>query len=611
MFKVFIGVRTLALIAVAAVFLPSGARAAESTVLKEVVVTATRVARPVGELVADVTVIDRETLERAGPGGLVDVLSRIPGLEFSRNGGVGNTTSLFLRGGETRHTVVLVDGVRLDTQNTSGGASWSTIPLAQIDRIEVVRGPTSAVYGSDAMAGVIQIFTKKGEAGFSPSIALGFGTYTTQTLDFAASGGAGAWDYSFGISGGQSNGFNIRPIAGQNPDADGYLGNSANLHLGWQLHAAHRLELTALHGRMDAQYDSAQLVDNRSINTNDTQGLQWLAQWTPAYSTRIGVSRGLDQGEDLPSRSNNRTQIDSVLWFNEYKLDQHAFSLTLEQRNDSFQLSGTPRIDRSKSQSGAGLGYAWSAGSHSLQLSARNDVDSEFGAQTSTSAGYGYALTPWWRASVSTATAFRTPTLYQRFSKYGVSTLVPESGRNWELGLNYTEGPNTFGLVVYRNLVSNLLAFQSAGTVSCPIPANGCYSNTASAQYQGVTLSAQRRWNTLTAWASLDLQDPRDGQTGKLLKRRATHHATLGVSSRWASWTVGSDMVLSALRYDDDANATVLPGYVLLNLSAQRPLSAAWTFQARVDNVTDAQYQTANTYATAGRSLYVGLKWAP
>jgi vitamin B12 transporter len=137
--------------------------------LREMVVSATRSAQPIGDVVADVTIIDREAIERAGPVGLADILVRVPGIQITRNGGTGANTGVFVRGGESRHTPVFIDGVRVESQATAGGASWSNIPISLIDRIEVLRGPSSAVYGSDAVAGVIQIFTKKGQGPFAPS----------------------------------------------------------------------------------------------------------------------------------------------------------------------------------------------------------------------------------------------------------------------------------------------------------------------------------------------------------------------------------------------------------------------------------------------------------
>ena len=150
--------------------------------LKAVVVTATRVAQPLTDVVADVSLIDREAIERSGATGLADLLARVPGIEISRNGGIGGTTSVFLRGADTRFTAVYIDGVRIDSQST-GGAPWEAIPLAQIDRIEVLRGPAGAIYGSDAIAGVVQIFTRKGEGAFTPYLGLGLGSDRTAKLD--------------------------------------------------------------------------------------------------------------------------------------------------------------------------------------------------------------------------------------------------------------------------------------------------------------------------------------------------------------------------------------------------------------------------------------------
>jgi vitamin B12 transporter len=618
------GARLLAFVLV----LFSVAASHAQTQLKETVVTATRTAKPVGDVVADVTIIDKETIERSGAAGLADVLARVPGVEFYRNGGVGNQTNVLLRGGESRHTMVLVDGVRVDSQSTSGGATWSSIPLSQIDHIEVVRGPSSAVYGSGAVAGVIQIFTKKGGEVFSPSISYGYGTFNTQQLDLAVSGMADRFDYSLGVSGASSDGFNVRPIPLANPDADGYLSNSANIRLGLNITPSQRLEATVLQSRMDAQIDgtattgaaltASRTKDYRAVNTFETQSLQWMSQWTGNYNSRVGLSHGVDKSLDLQAtQSTTQTVIDSLLWFNEYKVGHQSFTAGLEQRDDAFQIASpsttTPAFfDKSKSQTGTSLGYAWSGEAHTVQLSARNDVDSEFGGKTTTSAAYAYALTPQWRVSGSSSTSFRVPTLYQRFHPtYGVATLAPESGRSVELGLKYAQATQEFGVVVYRNAVTDLLTFVSGTGSGCRVPASGCYVNVGEAVYRGVTVSARKSFGEVGVWGSLDLQEPRDAVSGKLLARRATHHATLGLDTRVGPWTWGADMVLSALRYDDAANNTVLPGYVVLNVSAQRRIGKDWTALVRVDNANDATYQLAKDYATSTRTLYVGLKWAP
>lgn len=185
----------------AAVSVPVWAQSslAAPAALSEVVVTATRTEQPLSDVVADVSIIDRDTIARSGATGLADVLDRLPGISITRNGGPAATTSVYVRGAETRFTAVLIDGVRVDTQSGSGGASWNAIPLSQIERVEVLRGPAAAVYGSDAIGGVIQIITRKGEAGFAPSVALGMGSHGTRQLDVALSGASGAVDYALGV----------------------------------------------------------------------------------------------------------------------------------------------------------------------------------------------------------------------------------------------------------------------------------------------------------------------------------------------------------------------------------------------------------------------------
>jgi vitamin B12 transporter len=591
--------------------------AAATPQLKETVVTATRSARPVGDVVADVTIIDREVIERAGAVGVADVLARVPGIEITRNGGTGNSTGVSIRGGESRHTAVLVNGIRIDSHTTSGGAGWSAIPLSQIERIEVVRGPTSAVYGSDAVAGVVQIFTKKGEGPFAPVVALTYGTYQTHRLDVSASGSADAFDYSFGVSEGASEGFNIRPnlVPAQNPDADGYKARSANARLGFQINPDHRIEANVLQSRVDSQYDSTPLPlvrDYRRISTLQALGMQLDSKWTANYSTKIALSHGTDKGEESIDRSVDQTRIASVLWQNEYKIGAHMLSATLEQRRDEFLLTSAPRVDRSKSQTGVGLGYGWSQAGHTVQLNIRNDDDSEFGGKTTGSAAYAFAITPAWKVSASAGTSYRVPTLYQRFSQYGVANLKPESGRNTEIGLKYAEGGSEYGVVVYRNKMTNLLTFLSgAGAAGCPRPALGCYSNTAKAQYEGITFTAAERLGNVRLYGSLDLQNPRDVMLDKYLARRARRHAVLGVDTKVAGWDIGADVLLSTQRYDTAANTTVLPGYGLINLSVSRALSKDWKLTAKLDNLNDKVYQTAGTYAMSRRAVYVGLTWAP
>ena len=613
----FLSARVAVLLASLACVLPTSAQTAAPApvaTLPEVVVTATRVLQPLTDLVADVTIVDRGQIQRSGAAGLGDVLARLPGIEMARNGGLGGITSVFLRGAETRFTAVFIDGVRVDSQGT-GGASWDVIPLSQVDRIEVLRGPAGAVYGSDAIGGVIQIFTLKGEGPPSPYVGLSLGTYGTTKAEAGVSGSQGSWDYSLGLVRQESKGFNV--MQSRNSDDDGYTSESLAARVGLELNAAHRLDLSVLSSQLNAQYDSqfgAINVDDRTLKKLQTSALSWRAQWSADYSSTVSVNRSQDRYETLPSPDLTVTNMTGYLFQNEYRRQGHVLTWTLERRDNELSNSETTPRDSSHFQNALALGYGLSGSGHSVQLNLRHDIDSVFGPQTTGALGYGYALTPNWRVKAAAGTAFRAPTLYQRFSPYGAADLLPETGRNLDLGLNYAEGPRAFGLTVYQNNVSNLIQYEG-NTGTCPAndpldPFGGCYANTAKARYQGMTLTWRYLIGNVTLSGSLDLQDPRDSVTGKLLARRAQQHGKLAAETRVRGWAVGAELQASGLRYNNAGNTTELPGYALLGLRAESQVAKNWTLLVRLDNATDAKYELAQGYASAGRSLYAGLTWA-
>ncbi len=572
--------------------------------LSEIVVTATRIEQPLGDLVADVTIIDRAIIQRSGATGLADVLALVPGIQISRPGNVGSPTSVFLRGAESRYTAVFIDGVRIDSQST-GGASWQTIPLAQIDRIEVLRGPAAALYGSDAIGGVIQLFTLKGKGALTPSIGMGFGTYNTKKVDAALSGSSEAIDYSLGFAKETSSGIDSRTGGTYNTDKDGYSSESVNVRLGLQISNTQRVDFSALTSDIDSQYDSSVTADDHSLRKLNTISLNWQSQWSDFYSTQLSVTGSYDSYETTPSYYLAETNLRSYLFQNKFQLGMHMLTATLERRED--QLSNDA-INANRSQDALAFGHGWTNRSHTLQFNLRRDQDSAFGGYTTGNAAYGYALSPRWRATASAGTAFRAPTLYQLFSDYGVTTLRPETSRNLELGLRYEQGATNFAVVVYRNRVSNLISFGAAGLCTSSY---GCYTNTAQAEYMGLTVSGGQQLGAVNLRASLDLQNPRNLTTGNLLARRARQYGTMSADSHVAAWTVGAEAQFSGYRYDNDTNTKRLGGYSLINLYASTPLSKDWTLLARVNNLADKNYQLANTYTTLGRSFYTAVRWAP
>ena len=588
---------------------------AQVAALDPIVVTATRTPLPLSQVLADMSVLTREDIERKGAGSVADVLRGAPGIELSRNGGPGGTTSLFLRGGESRFTMVLVDGVRVDSQAT-GGAAWEAIALSQVERIEILRGPASALYGSDAIGGVVQIFTRPAGPGLAADLGLGIGNLGTTRADASLRGTQGAVDFSLSAAAERSDGFNaiVNPAnSSYVADRDGYKSRSASARVGLKLSDAHRLEVSALVQRLDAQYDAfASQADDRSRHDLDSVRAAWVAQWHKDWRSQLSVGQATDRYESRPSPYLSETRVRSYAWQNDYAIGAHSLNATLERREDRLDNSGltasaTPGLG-DRQQNSLGGGYAWRDAGRALQLQVRQDRDSEFGHHGSGALAGGVDLGAGWRLQASAGTAFRAPTLYQRFSEYGNAALKPETSRDVEASLKYAQAGREFSATAYRNRIADLITFGAQGVCAS---AFGCYRNTAQARLQGLGLQARSQVAGVRLNASIDLQSPKDASTGRLLARRSRQHLSLQADTDVAGWALGAQLLASGKRFDNAANTIVLGGYSVVNVDAQYRITPQWRLLLRVDNAFDRDYQTARDYATAPRTGFVGLRWTP
>ncbi len=594
--------------------------------LDSVVVTATRSPQRLADVLADVTVLTRADIERQALGTLADLLRNQACFEMVRTGGPGAQTSMFVRGAETRHTTVLIDGVRFDSQ-ASSGASWNAIPLAQIERVEIIRGPGAAVYGSDAVGGVVQVFTRKGDGKPQVELGVGAGSLGLRKLDGSIFGASGMLDYAITLSTERSDGFNSRPTtdATYTPDNDGYKSTSGSARLGLQLNKQHRVELLGLKNKMDAQYDASAKPKTDDRTRNDMRALRaaWSAQWSKDLSSEFSVGESMDRYETAPSVYLTETRIRAYAFNASMRLGSGQLNALVERREDkllntSLPQSATPGA-ADRHQNAIGAGYVWGSGPLSVQAHARHDRDSEFGGSTTGSLAAGYRLTPQWRVQGSVGTAFRAPTLYQRFSPYGNQHLQAEHGKNSEIALQYENAGTSFGVTAYRNLINDLIIFGAADIKKCPNQF-GCYENVSQARLQGISLNAASSFGSLRLSGSLDLQAPRDASTGggaasansgKLLARRSERQAKLRADYSVAGWEFGAQLLSSGHRYDNAANTVRLPGYSVVTLDAQYSFTKELRLQLKLDNVFDHAYQYANGYATGPRQALIGLRWTP
>ena len=593
-----------------------------STHLDQVVVTASRAPMQLSDVVADVTVLTRADIERLGYGDINDLLRSSGAVEMVRTGGIGQTTSLFIRGADTNQTMVLIDGVRVDSQSASGGAPWETIPMSQIERIEIVKGAASAIYGSDAIGGVIQIFTRKGDGPLKADIGISGGSLGTTHADANLRGSSGIFDYALSAATEHSKGFQLVPDTSNynyNPERAGYQKHEATARLGVQLDAQDRLELIALNSHLDADFNaySATALGQLEEETS-TQKLAWNRQWSSALQTQLSYGESEANYNDITDVYSTKSRSRNYALDGSLRLDaQQQLLFVLERREDHLDSSDVSNPSVSdRSDDGAALGYIGKFGALELQAHGRHDRNSEFGNANTGSLGLGYELAPGLRIVGSAANAFRAPTIYQNSSIYGPlslpggQSLKPESAHNLEIGLKYLGMTTDWSVTAYRNEIRNLINFGAA--TDCLSNSYGCYSNVANAQLQGLSLAGHAAAGAgVQLSGTLDFQAPKDTSTGKLLARRATQFGTLRAETTLQGWDLGSGLLFSGRRYDDAGNTTRLGGYALLGLDAACHLTRELKLQLNLDNAFNRTYQTANGYAQPPRTVMVGLRYTP
>jgi len=585
---------------------------AQDRKLESVVVTANRTPQIATEVLNDNITITSEDIVRSGRTSLVDLLQRQRGIEIVRNGGPATNSSVYLRGTDTKQNIVLIDGVRVGSA-TSGGANWAGIPLSQIDRVEIVYGPLSTMYGADAVGGVIQIFTKKGDGPPAPTVSAGVGSDRTYNLEAGVSGSSNGFRYALRAAHEESDGFSStrRGASGFNADRDGYDSNSASGQFSLELAKGHEIGVNFLHSDLESQFDSSATFDDRIKAKVSTISAFSKNQILPDWTSQVMVSQSQDKGSNITRTGTTRfdTRQQQVSWQNNISVfTTDVVQLIAEHRREEVD-SSTSELNRSRTTNSIAAGYQLKRGAHLAAASIRNDNSSQFGSHATGSLSYGYRLTNALRASASIGTSFRAPSfndLY--FPGYGLPDNKPEKGRNAEAGLYYEDGKSTYSAVVYRNRLTDLLVFVP----NCPRPGStalGCAENVNEAVISGLTLGARTAVGSFNLGASLDFQNPKDETTGRQLARRAKRHGTLSLDHTAGKLTTGGDIVFSAERFDDANNRNRLGGYGIVNLYANYEVAPNWSLFARWNNVLDKDYELARNYNTAGSNVFVGLRY--
>ncbi|MDT3705999.1 MAG: TonB-dependent receptor [Thiobacillus sp.] len=587
-----------------------------------IVVTPTRVAERGAVVIGDVTIITAADIAAAGQTSLLELLQAQPGIEITQEGGAGTNAVLRIRGGNSGHTLVLVDGLRVGSA-TVGTTPLESIGLEQIERIEILRGPASSLYGADAVAGVVQIFTRHGRG--EPRLATSLGAGSQDLLQGRVSYGGQAGATSFSVGAGYSRtdgGFSAaRPgIWGYHPDDDGDEKRSAHLNLEHAVNDRHRIGLGGMANRDTVDYDAGTADD---IARNDVNSLSawWKGRLSDAWASQLRVGLGQNHTENLSlGTSTGRFDTDQLqyLWQNDLYLPVGSLTASLE-RNEQKVDASTVYVRTRRSVNAAQLGYLGQWTAHTVQASLRHDDYSDFGGHTTGTAAYAYALTAAWRTSVSYGTSFKAPTFNDMYwpTEYGFGgnpDLKPERGRNLEASLRYQKGGSQAGVTAYRNRLSDLIVYVPSFPLST-------MENVHRATLEGITLEGETGLAGVRIHASADWLRATDDETGKRLNYRARRHGTLDVSKALGRWELGATLVASGSRFADLANTVSLPGYARLDVRTRYRINPEWHVLMRVNNVLDADYQLVAgynasfelvpAYNTPGINGLVALQYQP
>ncbi|MDD3326126.1 MAG: TonB-dependent receptor [Zoogloea sp.] len=610
---------TLVALAVALAFPAPGLTAeAEQPTL---IVTASRQAQRADEALADVTVIERDQIEQAGASfGLTELLARQPGIQMASNGGPGKTASIFMRGGNGNHTILLVDGMRVGSA-TTGTASWQDIPLSQIERIEIVRGPASALYGADAMSGVIQIFTRKGSGEPRVDAFAGAGSYGARELSAGVSGSSEGLSYALRGGYTETAGRSAKQpkATGYNPDDDLYRNSSLSGRLGYRVADGHELGASFLATEGRSYYDGEAGFNNYNNSAQRIWSVHSRNRLASIWTSTLRFGQSVDSYEGFtrskPAGSTIRTTQDQFVWQHDIRLPLGSLMAAYENLHQKVLSEGA--FDGGRSVNSALLGWTAGLGDHKLQLNARHDENSQYGGKTTGYAGYGYQILPGLRFTGSIGSAFRAPTFNELYYPgFGNPDLRPENAYNKEIGLQWERGGSFVSLTAFRNRISDMIV-----TFRNPVTGRSLPSNVREAQIQGLSLAGSTRLAGFEVEAGVDFLDAKDRDSDASLPRRARQSGHFRISRSIERLTAGVELQGVGGRYDavsyntrNLALATErdrLGGYGLVNAFVKYAVTRDWSLEGRANNLLDKQYETAWGYNTPGANVFFGVRYAP
>ena len=585
------------------VFLPvSDALADEEytvAALDPIVVTATLGPKTRGESDSSVTVIDDEDIQRLQPQTFEELLVGQPGLDITSNGSFGKNISVFTRGTGSESTVFLVDGVRLRSA-TTGSTAWQYFPPQMVERVEIVRGSRSNLYGADAVGGVIQAFTHSAETGNEGWVQAGGGNFNTQEYVAGAAGTEGRMKYSLSASHLETDGTAVV----EGGEDKGYRNTSALASVAHQFDSGGEAGVVLMRAQGNTEFEGGD-----TDFTIQTLGFRLDTPISDYWRSRILLAESLDESDNRDTFGNSTfdTKTRSARWENQISIGRHEYIVGGELLVD--EVDSTTEYDESSRTNAAVFGQALlNFGPTDFQLSLRADDNEAFGREETGAVAMGVDLDRNHRARVSYSTSFRAPTfndLY--FPNFGNADLQPETAGSVELGIggNYTRW--FWDAAIYQTDADDLIVFTFKDGRFAPFNVN-------EARIRGIELSAGLELEEWTVQAAASVTDPRNRETDNRIRRRSAKQFRVDLDRDFGRVSLGTTVKGQGYRYDDADNEERIAGFVTWDLRAKWEIDRHWTTNLTVDNVLDREYSTAQrfdgrAYIAAGRTAMLTIRY--
>lgn len=600
---------------------------ADATDLDEIVVTGTRTEVAIEDSLVPAQVIDRQEIERTQARSLPELLKGRAGINLTNQGGPGKLTSMFLRGAESDHVLVLIDGIRVGSA-TAGTTMFQDLPVDQIERIEIIRGPRSSLYGSEAIGGVIQIFTRKGGDGFSPHLRIGAGSHNLReaSAGFSNRGergwvsAEGAYQETDGINACNGSEALFQGCFADEPDRDGYRNVSVSLRGGWEFTDTLALEGHFLNADADNEYDGSIFGGNETETAQRVGGAK--LTWTPSQRAKVSVQAGRawDESDAYFREAGVRTYVNTFDTLRDTASVQADIALGEGQlltaggdwQRDEVTSTTAFSID-SRDNTGVFLEYQGRFGAHQLQASVRNDDNEQFGNHATGSVGWGMSLGRDFKLNASYGTGFKAPTFNDLYFPFGGNpNLEPEESKSLNIGIGQYADSWNWTFNVFETRIDSLTGYDSFfNLVQAEKARIRGAELTFATTLAGWDLSTQLSYADPRATARLTAEGAENPNYDNFLPRRAPRTGRVDVDRSVGKFRFGTTVNGASARYDDAGNNFRMGGYATVDLRVEYAVNQDWSVQARATNVFDRQYETINWYNQPGREYGVSLRYQP